>query len=189
MLPVYWLAQFLGAMLAVLVLNAGAGGKMNLDFSHFGTFSWGVMFAELIGTAVFLFGLTAILERSDVKPSAKAAGIGLSLFVGILVASSLFSSIAANVDQTKIGSEVDKASGKQILTNVPHELRVDGATLNPAVALAATEKTDSQLQGADTVAEGEVEYSRLSWEVILGTFIGAALGSNLALLLGRFKQD
>lgn len=188
LLPVYWLAQFLGAMLAVLVLNAGAGGGMNLDFGHFTTFSWSVMFAELIGTAIFLFGLTAVVERADIKPSGKAAGIGLSLLVGILVSSSFFTVVAGSADQTEISFSTDEATGKQMLVNVPHELRVDGTTLNPAVALAATEKTDSELQGSTSAADGEVEYSRISWEVILGTLVGAALGSNLALLLVRFKD-
>lgn len=188
MLPVYWLAQFLGAMLAVLLLSAVAGGTMNLNFNHFGDFSWAIMFAELIGSAVFLLGLTLVIDRTDLKSTGKAVGVGLSLLVGILVSSSLFTSIQSGVDQTQISFTTDEATGKQVLTNVPHELRVDGATLNPAVALAATEKTDSELQG-NGVADGEVEYSRLSWEVILGTLVGAALGGNLALLLGRFKQD
>ena len=188
LLPFYWGAQFLGAMAAVVVTNLVSSNSLSLDFSHFGAFNWGIFFIELIGAAVFLFGLTAITKRADLTDGTKAVGVGLSFFVGILVASSLFASLQSGIDSSKVGVEVDKTTGQQKLTNVPHELRITGATLNPAIALASTEQTDSQLQSG-TVSKDEKQYSRLSWETLLSTLIGAALGANLASLMGRrFKS-
>lgn len=188
LLPFYWGAQFIGAMAAVVVTNLVSNNSMALDFSNFGSLNWGIFLVELIGTAVFLFGLTALTDRADLSSGTKAVGVGLSLFAGILVASSLFSSVQSGVDQSKIGVELDESTGQQKLTNVPHELRITGPTLNPAIALASTEQTDSQLQSG-AVAEGEKQTSRLSWEVLLSTFIGAGLGANLARLISRrFKS-
>lgn len=188
LLPFYWGAQFLGAMAAVVVTNLVSSNSMALDFSHFGSFNWGIFAIELIGAAVFIFGLTALTNRRDLSDGTKAIGVGLSFLVGILVASSLFASVQGGIDSSKVGVEVDDKTGQQKLTNVPHELRITGATLNPAIALATTEQTDSQLQSG-AIGEDEKQYSRLSWETILSTFIGAALGANLALLMGRrFKS-
>ena len=181
LLPFYWLAQLLGAMAAFVMVNGLSGGDYALNFGNFSTFSWGIFTVELVGTAVFLFGLTMAVSRVDLSAAGKAVGVGLSLMVGLLVAGSLLSSVQAGVDQSQIGFEQNEETGAQSLTNVPHELRVKGATLNPAVALASSENTDSQLQSGQ-VAEGETVYTRLGWEVIVATLVGAALGSNLARL-------
>ena len=61
-------------------------------------------------------------------------------------------------------------------------------TLNPAVAIAATEAPDSSFTGAQA-SRGETGYSRLSLEVIAGTLIGAALGGNLYLLVAGRKAE
>lgn len=189
MVPFYWIAQFLGAMLAVVLMSTVSGAKFALDFGSFNTFSGSIFWLEVIATAVFLFGLTATLLRDDVKSSGKAVGIGLSFMVGILVSLGLFASINSNIDTSKI-EQKPNASGNTTLSNVPHEMRAGGATLNPAVALAATEKTDSQLQGSPTPTKDEPHKSRLSWEVILGTLVGAALGGNLYLLVaGRLFRS
>lgn len=182
MVPFYWAAQLLGAMAAVVVVNLLSGSKLGLDFGHFGEFSWGMFSVELIGTAVFLFGLVAVLTRVDLSATSKALGVGLSLTIGLLVAGSLFANLQSGVDSSQITVETDDATGQQRLANVPRELSIKGATLNPAVALANTEQTDSQLQGGQ-VAEGESMYTRLGWEVILSTLLGAALGANLARLV------
>jgi glycerol uptake facilitator-like aquaporin len=186
LLPFYWIAQFLGAFAAIALMTVIAGAKLNLDFSHFGTFSWSVFAVELVGTAVFLFGFVAVLLRDDIRSTGKALGIGLSLTVGLVVATSMYASVSANIDQTGIKQSADQASGAVKLDNVPHEMRVAGATLNPAIALASAEKTDSELtQGYGASAGGDKLYSRLSWEVILSTLVGAALGGNLYLLLNN----
>lgn len=186
LVPFYWGAQFLGAMAAVVVLNAIAGSKQALDFSHFTEFSWPIFLVELVGTAVFLFGLTSVLNRADVSNGHKALGIGLSLAIGILVSTSLMTTVQnqAFADYRKNAQDSKDEKGPAI----PHTIYVQGATLNPAVALAATEATESELRNT-TAADDEKRYSRLSLEVVFATLIGAALGANFARLMGhRFKS-
>lgn len=189
MVPFYWAAQLLGAMAAVVVLNLVSGSKLGLDFGHFGEFSWGMFSVEVVGTAVFIFGLVAVLTRVELSAVGKALGVGLSLTVGLLVAGALFANLQSGVDSSAITVETDETTGQQKLANVPRELTIKGATLNPAIALASTEQTDSQLQGGKA-SEGENMYTRLGWEVILATLLGAALGGNLARLISyRFARS
>lgn len=183
LVPFYWIAQFLGALGAVVVMNLVSGTKLNLSLGHFSSMDWSIFAVEMIGAAVFLFGLSAVLLRDDIKPSGKALGAGLSLMIGLVVATSLFSSVSANVDQSSIKSETDEKTGQVKYTNIPHAMSVGGATINPAIALAATEKTTSELTTGQATKD-ETRYSRLSLEVILGTLVGAAVGGNLYLLLG-----
>ena len=183
LIPFYWGAQFLGAMAAIVVLNAVAGTTKGLDFGHFMEFSWAIFFIELIGTAVFMFGLMSVINRAELSTGGKAIGIGLSLFVGLLVATSILEP-ARTQAITNYGK--DAADAKEAPA-IPHQIFVSGATLNPAVALAATETTESTLRGTQA-DESEKRYSRLSLEVIVSTLAGAAIGANLARLLGyRFK--
>lgn len=170
LLPFYWVSQFVGAMAAVVLLSLISNGMFGIDFSGFWKFNWGIFIVELVGTAVFLFGVVAVKSRAEASTTAQAFGIGLSLAVGLLVAGSLFATLQGTIDTSKITS----------LANVPHELRVKSAVLNPAIALAATENTDSQLQGSNATKD-EKQTSRLGIEVILGTLIGGALGANLFL--------
>ena len=95
----------------------------------------------------------------------------------------MFASVSANVDQSNIKSETDSKTGEVKYSNIPHAMNVKGATLNPAVALADTEKTTSELTTGQSNKD-DTRYSRLSFEVILGTLVGAAVGGNLYLLLG-----
>ena len=188
LVPCYWVAQLIGGMAALLVSNAVAGTKVGLDFGHFGTFSWPIFFVELVGTAVFLFALTSVLNRNELSVGNKALGIGLSLFVGLVVATSLYTaSRQAAITQYQQDATTAQTDGKDS-PKIPHEVYVNGATLNPAIALASTESTTSELNGS-TPADNESHYSRFSWEVILSTLIGAALGANLALLVAyRFRS-
>lgn len=172
LVPFYWAAQFVGAMAAVVLLGAISGGGFALDFSNFGTFSWGVFAAELVAAAIFLFGLSSVLFRKDTTLAATGLGVGISLTIGLIVGGTLITQVSSSVDQSKITSAKD----------IPHELRVKDVTANPAVSLAITERTDSELQGG-MVQATEKQYSRFSIEVILATLIGAALGGNLYLLI------
>ena len=70
----------------------------------------------------------------------------------------------------------------------PSELYIKSATLNPAIALAATEHTESQLSQV-AASNDEPHYSRLGLETILGTLAGAALGANLYLLLAYVNRQ
>ena len=167
----YWIAQFIGAMAAVVALNWISNGAFGVTYDSFTTLSLPVMAAELIGAAVFMYGFMAARNYVKASTISKAVGVGLSFMLGLLVASSLLTAAQSAVDQSKIDS-VEK---------VPHELRVKSPILNPAVSLAATENTNTQLQGGSATRE-EKKQSRFTLEVILGSFIGAAIGANLYLL-------
>lgn len=180
LLPVYWIAQFVGAILAVLLLGLFSGHGYGLDFGHFTTLNWGVLGTELVGTAVFLFGLVAAVSNDKLSQVGKAFGVGLSLTIGILVSGSAFSSLQSGIDTSSVN--INDA------TTIPREYSVKGATLNPAVALATTENTPSQLSGYNATGD-EVKYSRLGYEVVIGTLIGAALGANLYLLLAYVNRN
>lgn len=181
LLPVYWLAQFAGAAVAILVLGLFNGGSYHLDFSHFSNVHWGILGAELLGTAVFLFGLIAVVSNDKLSQVGKAFGVGLSLTIGILVSGAGFTAL-----QTSVYNEYSQKQQAETQSTaeqkLPAELYIKGATLNPAVALASTEYTENQLNRLSAGAD-EAQYSRLSLEVILGTLVGAALGANLYLLV------
>lgn len=178
LLPFYWGAQFLGAMLAVIVINWTTNNSLHLDFSNLGSMNWAIFAVELIGAAIFMFGLAAATNRRTLSTSGVAIGAGLSLTVGLVVATSLLANVQGTVDTSQITS-IDK---------VPHELRVKGATLNPAVALAATEQSDSGFTGT-RADENEKQISRLSLEVLLGSLIGAVVGGNLYLMIAGSRRD
>lgn len=186
LVPFYWSAQLLGAMAAIAVLNAVSSNNFGLDFGHFSEFSWNIFGVELVGTAVFLFGLVTVISRVDLSAGGKALGIGLSLMAGLLVASTMHAPAwQAAVDDYNQARGASAESGSEVA--IPHAAYVKGATLNPAIALATTESTNAEL-GAPTEEENEPRYSRLGWEVILSTLIGAALGANLARLMNyRFR--
>lgn len=182
LVPFYWVAQFIGAMAALLVMNAIAGTKVGLDFGHFATFSWPIFFVELIGAAVFLFGVVSVLNRNDLTNGNRALGIGLSLFVGLVVAGSLLGNARQQAYATFQSDASQAQSAGETAAKLPHTVLVSSAALNPAVSLASVEATESQLTTGQ-VADDEAQYSRLGWETILSTLIGAALGANLALLV------
>lgn len=185
LLPLYWVSQFVGAMAAVVTINAIAGTKVGLDFGHFGTFAWPIFWIELVGTAVFLFGLVNAASRTDLSNNGKAVGIGLSLMVGILVAGSIYTPMRQQAIANYQTNATAAKDGER--PAVSHEIYVKGATLNPAVALAVTESTDSEL-GISQDKTADKHYSRLSWEVLLATLVGAAAGANLARLINyRFR--
>ena len=180
LVPVYWIAQFVGAILAVLVLGAFSGNGYALNFGNFSAINWGVLSVEVVGTAVFLFGLIAAISNDKLSQVGKAFGVGLALTVGILVSGSVFSTLQSGVDTSNV--DISKTE------TIPREYLVKGATLNPAVALATTENTPSQLSGYGATGEEE-KFSRLGFEVIFGTLIGAALGTNLYLLLAYVNRQ
>lgn len=195
--PFYWAAQFIGAMAAVVLLGALSGNGFTIHFDQFMSFSWSIFAVELIGMAVFMFGIAAVAARTDLRPTGKAVGIGMSLTLGLLVAGSLTpfvqSAAMTKYQEEQVAEtakkEEDKADKQE--RTYPRELYIGGATLNPAVALAVTEKTDSQLQSGSSVGtKDEKSYTRLSLEVIFATLIGAALGGNLYLLVSyRAKSE
>lgn len=191
LVPFYWAAQFLGAMAAIVLIGSLSDGLFNVHFDHFMDFSVSLFTLELVGTAVFLFGLTAVVAKTDLKLAGRSIAIGMSLMVGLLVTGSLLPYIQNTAISQYQEEQSQKDSDAQKDKVVyPKEVYVGGATLNPAVALAVTEKTESQLQGAQIAQADEKPFTRLSLEVILGTLVGAALGSNLLLLVNyRGKKE
>lgn len=192
MVPFYWAAQMLGGVAAVVVVNALSGGAFSVHFDNFTTFSTSIFTIELIGTAIFLFGLMAVISRVDATATAKAFGVGLSLAVALAVTGALTPYVQRSAftksqeERTSVQNE-EKAEGER---TYPREIYITGATLNPAVAVAATELTDSQLQGGSVGQETEKSYSRFGLETVLATLIGAALGANLYLLVSyRAKAE
>ncbi len=179
LVPFYWLAQFIGAALAVVVTNWMTHDALKLNFEHvFATPNWSLVGVELVGTAVFVFGLAAVISRFEAGNGMRALGIGLSLTVGLLVSGSLLAGVQGAIDTSKITSVAD----------VPHALRVKGATLNPAVALASTEATDGSFTGS-RAASTDKQFTRLGWETIIGPLVGAALGGNLYLLVAGRRNN
>lgn len=173
---VYWGAQFVGAMLAVAVANLASGGQFAMSFD-FMAFNWSLFTIELVGAAVFLFGLAAVVSRDELSAGAKAFGVGLSLTIGLVAAGSLLN-LAQTTAYQKYQSESSSSDSSK---SFPHELMVKGAVLNPAVALAVTENTESQLTSG-VASEGEKATSRFGLEVVVGSLVGAAIGANLFVL-------
>ena len=186
LLPFYWGAQFLGAMLAVILTNAIAHNSISFSFGNFAQMDWSIFGVELVGTAVFLFGLAAAVTREQLSVGARALGVGMALTVGILSSSYLLS--AAKTQAVADYQEAAQSTTSTDEVEIPYLAHVKGASLNPAVALAMTDYTDGELTSS-TAAEGEVNNSRFTLESILGALIGAALGGNLYLLIaGRQKE-
>ena len=129
------------------------------------------------------------ISRRDMTPINRAIGVGLSLFAGLIVAGSMYGSVRTQAISDYQGAyQTAQQNNESSTPSVPHAAYIKGATLNPAVALAATERTDSEL-GLSSATSKETHYSRLSWEVILGTLVGAALGGNLYLLVAGRRQN
>lgn len=204
MLPFYWVAQVIGAMAAVVVSYLVSTQTFGLDFSKFFEFSTPLFVVELAGAAVFLFALTTVVSRVDLSATGKALGVGLSLFVGLVVAGSLYSSVPADAEaeylkelqtvagEAEEGVQPDMAKLREV--PIPQAMLVGGTTLNPAIAIAATESTtENEIYskygiGDAANADQDPLYSRASLQVILATFIGAGLGANLSRMLAyRFK--
>lgn len=186
LVPFYWGAQFLGAMLAVIVMNWVANSSISLSFGDFSSMNWGIFGAEMVAAAVFLFGLTAAITHPDLSTGGRAVGVGVSLVIGLVVGGTLLSSLKAQdvvVYQKEYQATQSDTNAKAPV--IPHSAFVKGVTANPAVALAVTDNAENKLDSNSTNSKTN---SRLTLEVIFGTLVGAAVGGNLYLLiLGRRK--
>lgn len=180
MLPFYWAAQLLGAMLAVIVVNWVSHGAISLRFNDFSSMNWGVFGSELIAAAIFLFGLAAVTSHRELTAGAKALGIGLSLTLGLVAGTSALTFLKAQ-DVAKYQSSTTSATASST-PEIPHSAYVKGVTANPAVAIATTDHAANELVSSNS---DKTTNSRFTLEVILGTLVGAALGGNLYLLVAR----
>lgn len=104
----YIVAQVLGAMLALVVLNAflsGVGAQATNAYSAAPSLfkaaalpegkEWFVFLAEFVGALIFSFAVAGAL-REKVERTAKAFTIGLGVFLGLMVAGSVAAFYSAN---------------------------------------------------------------------------------------------
>jgi glycerol uptake facilitator-like aquaporin len=170
--PFYWLAQFLGAIAAMLVMSWFGGEKLGLSLGSFLSFDGKIFAAELVGTAVFTFGLAAAINRMQTDGS-KAVGVGFSLFLGLVIATGFLSQAVKGATTTAASNETPRLG------------KVNNVALNPAVALALKERDASSSSTLQNTAATPTTTppSRFTIETVLGTLIGAALGGNLYMLL------
>lgn len=183
LLPFYWGAQFLGAMLAVIVLNLITNGSLKLDFGHFTSFNWSIFGIELVGAALLMFFVAAAVAR-QLTNAGRAAGIGIALTVALAGATALYTKVY-NAD---VAAYQTSASTAEKEPEIPHSIYVGGPVLNPAVSLAVTEKTKGELMSG-AASKDDAQYSRLTLELIIGTLVGAALGGNLYLLIAGRQRN
>lgn len=170
--PFYWISQFIGALAAFLVVGVYSG-TTKLDLGSFTSWNWNIFLLELVGTAIFLFGLAAALKYGQ-GVLAKAAGIGLSLTVGLVVAGGLVTTAATR-------AQTDVQSGA--MTSVDSSFAAQGAALNPAIALVQTERDvasiNKQIKGEQVDQADAKKQSHFTLSTILGALVGAAIGGNL----------
>lgn len=149
LLPFYWTAQILGAMAAVVLVGTFSMGNFVIHFDHFLDFSWSIFALEVVGTAIFMFGVAAAVSRTDLKQTSKALAIGSALTVGLIATSTIYpliQSAAALKQEKEQAATLEQLNEKAPTERLyPRDVYVGGATLNPAVAMAVTEKTDAQL--------------------------------------------
>lgn len=171
-IPFYWASQFIGALAAFLVVGVYSGST-KLDLSSFTSWNWNIFLLELVGTAVFLFGVAAAFKYAQTT-LARAATIGLSFTVGLVVAGGLITTAATRV-------QTDVQAGKA--TSVDSSFAAQGAALNPAVALVQTERDiaaiNKQIVGEQVDQTDEKKQSHFTFSTILGALAGAALGGGL----------
>jgi aquaporin Z len=104
----YIVAQVLGAMLALVVLNAflsGVGAQTTNAYSAAPSLfkaaalpegkEWFVFLAEFVGALIFSFAVAGAL-REKVERTAKAFTVGLGVFLGLMVAGSVAAFYSAN---------------------------------------------------------------------------------------------
>ncbi len=174
--PFYWVSQLIGALAALMVLGQYNGNGSALDLSSFSTWDWRVFFVEFIGAALFLFGIVAVV-KNVASDAGRALGIGLSLVAGLVVAGGLLTANATR-EQTLV------QSGKE--TTVSTTFAAQGAALNPAIAVAQTERDVKAINksiAGESSAASEKKASHFTLSVILGSLLGAAAGANLYMLV------
>lgn len=174
--PFYWLAQFIGALAAFMVIGAYNGNGSNLDFTNFAVWDWRIFWVELIGSTVFLFGFVAAVR--NLVGAARIAGISAALVAGVVIGGGLLTANATHEQTAVQGGES---------TTVTQTFAAQSATLNPAIALAQTERDikgiNNSISGSSAATAKQKTPSHFTLPVVLATLIGGALGANLYLLL------
>lgn len=187
----YWVAQFVGSLLALAVMFLVSNNTMTMDFSNFAVFDWSLFTVEFIAAALFMFGVAAAATRTNIGAATRAVGIGLSLTIALVAGSSILNAAKEGAyaqyqkDSEKASQKTDAKAEDQPKT--PRTMLIRAVVANPAVALAVNEVSETQLMGGQAAA-GESTPNRFTLDLILGTLIGAALGGNLYLLLTRRSE-
>jgi len=165
----YWLMQFVGAYMALLLVQMYNGGGYTLSLASFGKLDLKIALAELVAVAIFAFAVAAASQRK-LADAAASLCIGLGLMVGLYAGAGLISQAAQapTLATQKTASRVSL---------------VEGVAANPAIALALTEK-DQQSQASQYGLTGQQAQktqpaSRLTLETIVGCLLGGAIGMNL----------
>lgn len=169
--PFYWAAQVLGGLLALLTMQLFKSESFGLSLDSFGSFDAKLVSIEILGAAVFTFAIAAAIHKG-LSDSAKSLAIGFGLLTGLAVGGGLLGQAL----QITIPGENDKT---------PRVTKVDGAIINPAIALAATEKDEQNAftQPTDEEKSDDKLASRFTWETTVGALAGGALGMNLYFFL------
>lgn len=172
--PFYLAMQFLGAVLALLVTQAYQAGSYGISFASFGQFDAKILIAELLGAVIFVFAFTAAVHEEFIL-SAKSVCVGLALLTGLAVGGGLLGTAAQSAASTSA-------------TSAPRITKIDGAVINPAIALATSEKSDQQSQLSQTssttaAASTKRPASRFTLETLIGGIVGGALGANLYMAI------
>lgn len=194
MVPVYWASQFLGVLLAIGVASIITNGQFAVNAASFSQLNWSLLFVELIGTAVFMFGIAGVASREDLKSGAKAVGVGMALTIGLIAGISLLT-VAQKADYKKYSDDATAAQSAQTdaanaaTPTLSRTLSVDGPVLNPAVALAIHEDSSIANRITQSTSTDKKEPTRFGLETILGGLIGAALGGNLFLLVAYRQKN
>lgn len=182
MVPVYWLSQFLGALLAVGTMNVMTNGKFIISLASFTQFNIPLLFIELIGAAILMFGIAAVANRNDISNGSKAFGVGMSLAIGLIAGTSMLF-LVQKADYQKYSEAASSVTSASTL-KVERPLSINSPVLNPAVALAVREDSSIVTRIENSTADTtKREPSRFGLEVIVGSLIGAALGGNMYLLV------
>lgn len=182
MVPVYWLSQILGALLAIGVMNVMTNGSFTISLASFSQFNIPLFFIELVGAAILMFGIAGVASRSDISNGSKALGVGMSLAIALVAGASMLV-LVQKADYKRYTDASSNSTSTSVL-KTERPLVVNGAVLNPAVALAVREDSSivQRIEGS-TTTDTKTEPSRFGLEVILGSLVGAALGGNLYLLV------
>ncbi len=175
---VYWVAQFLGAIAAFLILHAFAHANVGIDLSSFLSFSWAIFALEAIGTAVFMLLFMAAVEQKQ-GVIAKATTMGLGFFIALIISTGYLAQAAQNSSASVATSTKDQ----------PRISKVSSAVLNPAAALVVTENDNSQSMLTQSSSQDQTQPSRFTLETILGPLLGALVGANLFRLLNSQRKE
>lgn len=168
-MPFYFAMQFTGALLAFILMQKFKGAELGISFASFQELDWRLFVAEIIGVALLAFTIATVFVR-EMSDTAKSMGIGLALLGALAVGGGL------------VGQAAQSTTMSSSQTSAPRITRVDGVVLNPAIAIASTEKADPML-AMNGESETSVPASRFTWETILGGLLGGAIGAHLAVFL------